>query len=155
MKLFHLPALSLLLTGLLGCGSSGSPSSPTPALTLSDLVGSWTATSVVETNQANTAQTFDIIAAGGELRFTMLAGGGTRTWITVGTFSDEWDAAVTLNGRTVTSVPVEAGRPTTVATATLVNGVLTLTDTNATFDFTFTGATPVKATQVATFVRSQ
>ncbi len=146
--------LFVLIAAHAACGGVGSPSSPTPALTLNDLVGSWIATSVVNTNQATPSQTIAIIAAGGEVRFTMLSGGGTRNWVEFGTFSDEWDAVVTLNGSTATSVPVETSRPTAVASATLVNGVLTLTNRSALFDFTLTGATPVAATQVSVFVRN-
>lgn len=147
-------ALFALVTVTAGCGGSSSPTNPSPALTLSEIVGSWKATSVINTNHANPAQTFDIVAAGGEVRFTMLANGNTRTWVELGSFSDEWDSAVTLNGTTVTSVPAEASRRTVVSTATLVNGVLTLTDTNAVFDFTLTGATPVPVTQVSRFIRN-
>ncbi len=82
----------------------------------------------------------------------MLSGGGTRTWVDFGTFSDEWDAAVSLSGNTLTSDPVEEGRPTRVWTFTLVDGLLTMTDTDADWDFTLTGATPVSAIEVIVFV---
>jgi len=152
-----LTALFVLLSAAIGCSGAESPATPTPtpAVTLSDFVGSWSATSVVHTNKANPAQTFDIIAAGGEVRFTMLVGGGTRTWVELGTYADEWDALVTLSGSTVTSVPVEASRPTIVASVTLANGVLTMTNANAMFDFALTGATGVPTSEVSTFVRSQ
>ena len=145
----------LLLAALVaGCGGDEDPTAPETGVTIADLVGSWHATSDILTNNANPAETFDMIAAGGEVRFTMLAGGGTRTWVEFGTFSDEWDAAVSLSGNTLTSDPVEEGRPTRVWTFTLVDGLLTMTGTDADWDFTLTGATPVSATEVIVFVRN-
>jgi len=152
--------LAILCVAALGwsCGGGGgngggSPASATPAPTLNDFVGSWKASSVKYTNQADPTQTFDLVAAGGEVRFTMLTGGGTRTWVELGTFSDEWDAQVSVSGATVTSVPVESTRPTVVSTYTMVGGLLTLTDMSATFDFSLSGAPGVAATQVSVFAR--
>ena len=109
-------------------------------LALSDLVGSWSATSEVYTNNANASQKIDLIALGGEHRVTMLSGGGTRTWIDVGTFHDEWDSQATLDasGTTLTLTPVEASRPVLTFTVTLEGTVATLHSTNVSFDFTLT-----------------
>jgi hypothetical protein len=137
---------SLLLSG---CGSDGTGPG---GLTLNDLVGSWIATSDTHTNNANSSETFDLVAEGGEVRFTMLAGGGTRIWVTLDTFSDEWDNAVTLSGTTLTVDPVEAGRSTEVFEITLVGNVLTMTNVASEFDFTLSGATPVATTEVLVFV---
>ena len=63
---------------LAGCGGDD-PIEPATGITIEDLVGSWIATSDAHTNNANSAETFDMIAAGGEDRLTILAGGGTRT----------------------------------------------------------------------------
>jgi hypothetical protein len=141
----------LLAVLVAGCGDDD-PSAPETGLTLGDLVGSWIATSDTHTNNANAAESFDMIAAGGEVRVTVLASGGARTWVEFGTFSDEWDAAITLSGNTLTSDPVEVGRPTVTWTVTLVNDVLTLTRTDAEWDFTLTGAQPVSTTEVIAFV---
>lgn len=143
---------SVLVVLLLALGACGSDSPTASGLTLDDLVGSWIATSAVFTNNANASETFDIVAAGGEVRFTMLAGGNTRIWTDDGTTPDEFDAAVTLSGSTLTIDPVEVGRETATFAITLVNSVLTMTDANADFDFTLTGATPVSATFVLTMV---
>ena len=152
-SVLQLPSIALLLVALAGCGDDDS-TSPEPALTIEDLVGSWTATSVIFTNNADPSQSVDVIAEGVGVRFTMLTGGGTRTWIDAGADSDEWDALVTISGSTLTSVPAESSRPTRIFAFTLVNNVLTLTDTNSEFDFTDTGAAPVSATEVGTFVRN-
>ena len=137
-----------------GCGSDDDPTEPpVSGITTADLVGSWTATSLVHTNNANASETLDVIAAGGEVRFTMLVGGGTRTWTEFGT-SDEWDAAVTISGSTLTSNPVEEGRPTQAWQFTLVEDVLTMTDGNSEFDFTLTESAPVSTTEVIVFVRN-
>ena len=137
------------LVALLGCGSD---STSPDGLSINDLVGSWIATSDLFTNNADAGETFDLVAEGGEARFTMLSGGGTRIWITLDTFSDEFDAAVTLSGTTLTIDPVEAGRETTTFEITLEGDVLTLTDVDSEFDFTLSDATPVSATEVAVFV---
>jgi len=142
----------MLVAALIACGDDDSPTEPT-GITIGDLVGSWSATSDTHTNNADAGETFDMIGAGGEVRFTMLPGGGTRFWAIFGTVDDEWDSAVTVSGSTLISDPVEAGRPTRTWDITLVNGVLTATDTDSEWDFTQTGATPVSTTEVIVFVR--
>lgn len=137
---------------LLAVGACGGDDPTSAGLTIDDLVGSWTATSAVFTNNANASETFDVVDAGGEVRFTMLSGGNTRIWTDDGTTPDEFDAAVTLSGSTLTIDPVEAGRETAVFAITLAGNVLTMTDTDSEFDFTLSGATPVSATFVLTMV---
>jgi hypothetical protein len=136
---------------LSGCGDS-SPAEP-DGITIADLVGSWSASSVLFTNQANPSQQFDIIALGGELRVTVLQSGGARTWLDVGDVSDEWDAALTLSGTQLTSTPVESTRPTRHYAIELSGNVLTMTSTDASFDFTLSGATGTPATEVTVLVR--
>jgi len=144
------PFLFLLPLLLSGCGGD----SPTAAagLTIGDLVGSWIATSDTHTNNANSSETFDLVAEGGEVRFTMLSGGDTRIWVELDTFMDEWDSAVTLSGTTLTVDPVEAARSTEVFEITLVGDVLTMTNVDSEFDFTLSSATPVSTTEVLVFV---
>lgn len=60
-----------------------------PAITVSNLVGSWNSISTLLTNNSNASEEMDVIEQGAELRFTVLDGGATRTWFTFGTFSDE------------------------------------------------------------------
>lgn len=143
----------LVFTVLLAACGEDAPTQP-DVVTIDDFVGSWTATSLVYTNNADAGETFDLVAAGGEARFTMLDGGGTRTWIELGTFSDEWDSAASLQGDNIVMDPVEVGRETRVWAYTLVNGVLTVTDTDSEFDFTLSDAPPVSATEVVVFVRN-
>ena len=148
-------SIALMLVALAGCGDDDPTGSSDDALTIEDFVGSWTGTSLVFTNNANPSESVDVIAEGAAaVRFTVLTGGGTRTWVDAGADSDEWDALVSISGNTMTSVPAESSRPTRTYTFTFVGGVLTLTDTNSEFDFTDTDATPVSATEVATFVRN-
>jgi hypothetical protein len=132
----------------------GSDSTTEPdAVTIADLVGTWKATSVLFTNQANPAQQFDIVVAGGELRSTVLNHGGARTWIEFGDFSDEWDAQLSVSGSQLTSTPVEVTRPTRRYTIEMDGNRLTMTSSDASFDFTLTGATAVPATEVIVYVR--
>lgn len=134
----------------LGCGDG---TTEPDGVTLDDFTGSWTATSVVHTNNANSSEQFDIIANGGETRVTVLAGGKARTWVEFGTFMDEWDAQLSVSGNTLTSTPAEAVRGVRTFTFALVGNTLTLTDANASFDFTLSGATEVSATEVTILTR--
>jgi len=83
----------------------------------------------------------------------VLTGGGARTWVEFGTFSDEWDAQLSMSGNTLTSSPVEASRGVSQATFTLVGNTLTLTYANSSFDFTLLDGPEVAATEVVVFVR--
>lgn len=143
---------------LVGCGGSDDPTGPAggsaTALALNDLVGSWKATSVIHTDKSNSSQTFDVIAEGGEVRFTMLPNTGTRTWTSFGDVSDEWDSAVSLSGNVLTVTPVEAGRPSRTWTISLSNNVLTMTDSDSMWDFTLSGAPPVSTVEVIVFARN-
>jgi hypothetical protein len=145
--------IMIVLCAALGC-SDDDPAGPDTGITIGDLVGSWIATSDTHTSNVDAAQTFDIVAAGGEVRVTVLANGGARTWVDFGTFQDEWDSAISIAGTTLTADPVEPGRTTRVWEITLANGVLTMTDANAEFDFTLSGATPSSSTEVVVLVRN-
>ena len=150
MKRF-ITALSVMLFAV-ACSDSDKASGP-EEVTIADLVGSWTASSLVYTNNGNPAQKLDLIAAGGENRVTVLNGGGARTWLDFGTFSDEWDAQLTVSGNTLRSQPVEASRGVRTWTFTLEGNVLELTDNSAEFDFTLAGGPAVSATQKVVLVR--
>lgn len=134
-----------------GEGSTG-PNTEDTGLTVADLVGSWKASSLVFTNNANSTQKFDVVATGGELRTTVLSDGRARTWLTIGDFSDEWDALLTLNGDQLTSTPAESIRPTQRWTVTMVGNQITLTRNDAAFDFTLSGADPVPASELVVLV---
>lgn len=124
-------ALTVMLAA--GCGSDGG--TEVDGLTVADLVGTWTATSQTFTNNSDSSETFDFIANGGETRMTVLSHGGARTWVTIGTYYDEWDAQLTLNGNTLTSTPVEGSRPVQVFTITLNGNTLSATNASDAFDF--------------------
>lgn len=118
------------------------------ALTVDDLQGTWIASSFVHTNNADASEQIDVVLAGGELRTTILEDGRARTWIEFGTFMDEWDHQLTLSGNTLTSTPAEAARGVRVYTFELNGDTMTLTNVNAEFDFTLSGADPVPSTEV-------
>lgn len=157
MRLLRSPwaALCFIVALVAGCGGDDDGGLMQPqAITVANFVGSWTAESVTHTNNADATQQFDIVTAGGEVRTTVLDGGRSRTWIEFGTFADEWDAQLTVNGSTVTSTPVEATRPTvTYAFAFVGADRITLTNANGSFDFTLSGAPEVSTTEVTVFVR--
>jgi hypothetical protein len=72
-----------------------------PAVTIQDIVGSWKATSSVFTNNTDPSEMVDLIAIGGELRFTMLNDGGVRTWFELDAISDEWDSQAVITNNTM------------------------------------------------------
>jgi hypothetical protein len=153
MKLARIvPLVAALAVFATGCGESD-PADVEEGFTIADLVGSWTASSHRFTNNANAAESYDLIANGGETRSTVLAGGGARTWVEWGPISDEWDAQLSISGNTLNSNPVEATREVRTWTFTLQGPILTLTDATSSFDFTLTGAAEVSATEVIVFVR--
>lgn len=141
-------ALSILLAT--GCSDSGTEAD---GITIGDFTGTWQASSHTFTNNADAGETFDLIANGGDTRVTVLSGGRARTWVTIGTFSDEWDAQLSINGNVLTSTPAEATRPVIHYVFSLVGDVLTLTNSDAEFDFTLSGGAEVPATQVVVLVR--
>ena len=138
---------------IIGLGCSKDDEDLTDHVTLADFEGSWIATSHVHTNNANASETFDMIANGGEIRFTALSGGRVRTWVTFDTFSDEWDALVTISGNKLTSRPAESTRPTVTYTFVMSENRLEMTNTDDSFDFTLSGAPEVATTAVSVFVR--
>jgi hypothetical protein len=151
MKNLKLVLLGLIFAGVISCEKE----EETPSITLDDFVGTWNATSSVFTNTSNASETVDLITLGGELRFTMLEGGGVRTWFTLDTISDEWDAQAELtNSNTLTLTPVEMERGVNTYEFDLDDNRLTLTDKSTSFDFTLSDSPEVSATSVTTFVRN-
>jgi len=150
MKRF-ITVVSVLLS-VAACSGSDKAAGP-DEITIADLVGSWTASSLTFTNNGNPGQKLDLIALGGENRMTVLDGGRARTWLEFGTFSDEWDAQLTISGNTLTSQPAEASRGVQTWTFSLEGNVLELSDTSSEFDFTLAGGDAVPATLVVVLIR--
>jgi hypothetical protein len=150
MKLSNLILLSLLVTLSLSC-SKEDDIVVDDAITLSDLVGSWIAISSVHTNNSNPDEKFELIANGGEIRYTMLEDGRVRNWVDFESFKDEWDALATISNNIVTTVPAESSRGVQKYTLEKNGETITWTNKNNTFDFTLKGGTPVSATSVTVF----
>ena len=75
MKLLRtLIAPLLAVTFVAGCGDSIGPDS-TPEEVAAAIAGTWNATSYVFTNDANSSETFDLLANGGSLSLTFTADG--------------------------------------------------------------------------------
>ena len=122
-----------------------------PVLTISDLVGSWHATSVLHTNNSDAKESFEMIENGGEVRITVLEHGGARTWVVIGPYSDEWDAQITItDDNTLKSTPVETSRRENTFTVELNDNVLTMTNLDSRFDFIGDGSL-VSTTAVSIF----
>ena len=156
--------LPFALAGLLvaACGDDQGP--PDDTVAVSDLVGTWQASSHLFTDNANSTVQFDLIASGGETRMTVLASGGARTWVTIGNcdagpqppclYYDEFDAALSISGDVLTMTPVEASRQVAHYELTLAGSTLTLVRSDATFDFTLQGGPGVPATQRIVLTRN-
>jgi hypothetical protein len=148
-----------------GCSGDSSPTAPqdqtqnTPSITMSDLVGTWKASSAVFTNQANTSQQYDVVAEGGEVRTVILNDPArSRTWVQLDTavdVFDQWDSGLALNvtGTELTVTPVETTRPTRHYTLKLVGDTLTLTSSDGAFDFSLTGAPGVAVKEVDVLIK--
>ena len=152
MKIYNLIFLGFIVASTISC--SDKAVEPGEAVTIDDFVGSWNATSYVVTNNSDPSVELNLIALDAEFRFTMLEKGRVRTWFTLGTYSDEWDsqAELTDNG-TLVLTPAETARGVDTLDYVIDNNTLELTNHNASFDFTLTGATEVPATSVMMFVR--
>lgn len=153
MVLYSLKSLKTLFLGftiflIISCSDKDEAG---PENTINEFTGSWKATSAIFTNNSNSSEEFELIANGGEIRITVLDGGKARTWITIGNFSDEWDAQLTLAGNTIISSPVEEFRGVQSSEFILNGSILTLTNIDDSFDFTFTGTEEVSATSVIVF----
>jgi len=153
MKRFKILLLVFVASFTFNCSSDDSDDTTTPEVTIADFVGSWKASSAVFTNNSNSSESIEFISAGGEIRYTMLNGGNTRTWIEFQNNPvDEWDALITLGpNNTYTSTPAETSRPVEHGTYAIGNNTITLTNSNSSFDFTNSG-TSVPSTSVIVFV---
>jgi hypothetical protein len=145
--------LVLALTAVLATGCSDDGGTDVDTITIDDFVGSWSASSQVFPSHGDPNETFDLIANGGETRMTVLSHGGARTWVEFGTFADEWDAQLMVDGNMLTSTPVEASRPVRHFSFVHDGDTVTLTNTDDAFDFTLSGADPVPATMVIVLER--
>ncbi len=127
----------------------------TPGITVDAFTGSWEAISATYTNHADPAQEIEIISKGADINFTILDGGKVRTWVTFGTFHDEWDAVVIMTNQTnLVSTPVETSRGIKMLTFELENDILTLINQADQFDFTLMGEPEVPATSVIVLARN-
>lgn len=147
------PLFALLVAVAFLFSACDSSSSDDSGVTVGDLTGQWSASSHIFTNNANSAQGVDIIVLGGSTNMTVLSGGRARIWVTLGDFQDEFDAQLSISGSTLTVTPAEASRGTDNFKFTMAGNVLTLTNTQAEFDFTLSGAPETSATQKITFVK--
>jgi len=159
MRLSRYLLLFVLTISLTSCDSSSSSDNDndndngSSSITIQDLVGSWEATSHVFTNASDSNQSIDTIGLGEELDITILANGGVRTWHTLGDFSDEWDAMISISGSTLKTTPVETTRASGEFTIIVNGNTFTLTDNSSEFDFTLSDGAPVAAREVITFGR--
>lgn len=151
MKFGRYLLLASLFISIVSC-SKDDEATPDDTVTMADFEGSWKATSSLLTNNANRSESFEMIANGGEIRFTAFADGRIRTWMTFGTFSDEWDSMGRISGDILTSTPAESTRPVNRFKFKIEGDKITLTNEDTDWDFTLSGADPISATAVTVFV---
>ncbi len=114
-----LRAISVLaVVGTLAVGCSESTSSEED-ITIGDLVGTWTAQSVVYTAVGNPAQQYDLVAGGGSLTMVITADGTfTGTTILPDVMTWEYTGTLTVLNKTLTQDFDEEGIPTLTWTIT-------------------------------------
>lgn len=145
------PALLVAAAALLpGCSEDQGPTED--PIGLEDLVGEWTAISLLYTT--GEGREFDVIASGGEAEISVPPSGLTHTRIALGNSVDEWDALwVVFEGGVLRSFPAEWQRPVRTRLFRLVGDELTLIDGDVTFDFSRTGQEGIPAREEMVLVR--
>ena len=132
MKFKHLTISALALILMTACSDS-------TGLESSDLVGTWTATSMIFTSVEDPVASVDLVAVEGAILTLSLGEDDTYTWVlTIPGVPEENEheaGTYVVTGSTVTLSETDTGSPEPF---TIVrNGdTLTLTDTNEEFDFT-------------------
>jgi hypothetical protein len=129
-------SISILITlgaVALGCGDS----TGSTEVTLADLVGTWTADQFEFTNQANTAQRFDVVANGGSFEVTVAANGTITGSFDFIVDDGTIDGTISVGGGVITFINTDVVPPDTLSFGNFVlaEDVLTLTDTNQEFPF--------------------
>jgi hypothetical protein len=130
---------AVVVAGAVACGDS-------TGITPEDLAGTWEATEMVFTNQANTSESVDLIELGASLTVTVNASGTVSTVFDDGQGGTDSDSGtMSVDGSTITigSDTYEADRS---------GDELTLTDATSEFDFDEDGSDDA-ATLVIRLVR--
>ena len=126
MKLLRtLIAPLLAVTFLAGCGDSIGADS-TPEEVANALAGTWNATSFVFTNDANSSETFDLLADGGSFSITFTAAGGFSGSSTFEGVTDTFSGTYVVQGTNLITTDTGEFESETV-TFTLSGNTLTLT----------------------------
>ena len=124
MKLLRtLVAPLLAVTVVAGCGDSNGPGTEA---TINALAGTWNATSLVFTNNANSSETFDLIADGGSFSITFTAAGGFSGSSTFEGDTDTFSGTFEVQGSNLIISETGESGPETIA-FTLSGNTLTLT----------------------------
>ncbi len=132
-----LRAISVLaVVGTLAVGCSESTSSEED-ITIGDLVGTWTAQSVVYTAVGNPTQQYDLVAGGGSLTMVITADGTfTGTTILPDVMTWEYTGTLTVLNKTLTQDFDEEGIPTLTWTITaFADNSLTIGGAQGPWDF--------------------
>ena len=124
MKLLRtLVAPLLAVTVVAGCGDSNGPGTEA---TINALAGTWNATSLVFTNNANSSETFDLIADGGSFSITFTAAGGFSGSSTFEGDTDTFSGTFEVQGSNLIISETGESGPETIA-FTRSGNTLTLT----------------------------
>jgi hypothetical protein len=122
MRTWHRILATAVAAGAVACGDS-------TGITPEDLAGTWEATEIVFTNQANTSESVDLVDLGASLTVTVNASGAVSTVFDDGQGGTDSDSGtLSVDGTTLT-----IGGETFEAERSGDN--LTLTDATAEYDF--------------------
>ena len=113
----------LAVTVVAGCGDSNGPGTEA---TINALAGTWNATSLVFTNDANASETFDLIADGGSFSITFTAAGGFSGSSTFEGDTEPFNGTFEVQGTNLIITETGESGPETIA-FTRSGNTLTLT----------------------------
>ncbi len=138
LKVGNSLVLGAMLVSIVGCGDS-------TGLTAEDLEGTWNATSIVYTNNANSTESVDIVQTdGASFTMTVSASG------TVSTLFDDGQGSTDSDSGTLSSDGSSITLGGDVFQAVRSGDQLTLTNVDESYDF---GSGSVSATVAATLTR--
>ena len=141
MRHLALTTVAALALVSVNCGDSVAPA---------DLVGTWSATKLQFTNQANSSETIDIVAEGGSFTISILANGTWQATLAIPDMSPQVGGG-TYDVSGTDLVLFETGDPVgTDYSISLSGNTLTITSTDLTWDF---GSGDVAARLDGTLVR--
>lgn len=122
MRVAYMLLVGAMTVAATGCGDA-------TGLTAEDLEGTWNATQIVYTNQANASESVDIVPLGGSFTMTVTSDGS------VSTVFDDGEGSTNSNSGTFSSTQATLTVAGEVFQAVRSGDQLTLTNSDSAYDF--------------------